>query len=118
MKLKQVERIVGAVDVAVWSFAASICYKMLSNANYNFFLEDHPIEHKLIGVAYLGAFAAFAPISALGITDGIVDIAKGTNHYFGCKVWQKLTRNEKTKAKIQSDLEKQLKRIEYPVNFE
>jgi len=116
MKIKQVGRIGGAVDAVAWSFATSVCYRILSNANYNFIYEDHPIEHKLIAGAYLGMVAAFVPISALGITDGIVDIVKGTHHYFGCKVWQKLTRNEKTKAEIQSDLEKQLERIEQPLN--
>jgi len=48
-------------------------------------MEEHPIEHKLIGGAYLGLVAAFVPISAMGITDGIVDVVKGTHHYFGLK---------------------------------
>src|SRR3989338_3749801 len=114
MKIKYMGRAVGVFDAVAWVIATSLCYKVLSNANYNFFMEEHPIEHKLIGGAYLGLVAAFFPISAMGITDGIVDVVKGTHHYFGLKVWQKLTRNQETKAKIQSDLEKQLERIEQP----
>lgn len=117
MKIKTLSRAVGAFDAGAWSFAEYVCYRILSNANYNFFFEDHPIEHKLIGAVYLGVVAAFVPISALGITDGLVDVVKGTHHYFGCKVWQKLTRNEKTKAEIQSSLERQLERIEQPIYF-
>ena len=117
MKIKQVGRMVGAFDAVAWSLAEYVCYRILPNANYNFFFEENPIEHKLIGAAYLGVIAAFVPISALGITDGLGDVIKGTHHYFGCKVWQKLARNEKTKTEIQSSLEKQLETIEQPINF-
>jgi hypothetical protein len=117
MKLKTLCRAVGAFDAAAWSLVGYGCYNILSNANYNFLFEDHPIGHKIIGAAYWGAAAAFVPIPVLGITDGLVDVVKGTHHYFGCKVWQKLTRNKETKAKIQLELEKQLETIEKSISF-
>jgi hypothetical protein len=112
MKVKTIQRIGGAINVGVWGLAGYFCQGLLSNYNYNFFVEDHPIEYKLGGVVYLSAVAAFVPISVLGITDGLVDIVKGTHHYFACRLWQKLARSQKTKDKIQSDLEAHLKRIE------
>ncbi|MEK6847945.1 MAG: hypothetical protein AABX50_02375 [Nanoarchaeota archaeon] len=64
----------------------------------------------MIGLNYL--LLPFIPLVALGITDGLTDVAKGTHHYFGCRVWQKLTRNPETKRRIEMDLEEQLERIE------
>jgi len=108
MKVKQLGRLCGAIDALVWTMASSKIYDTFSNADYNLFLQDSPIEAKLIGAVYLGSFIPFIPICALGFADGIVDVIKGTHHYFGLKVWQKITRKQETKKQIQSELEKSL----------
>ncbi|MBI2146238.1 hypothetical protein HYU22_02775 [Candidatus Woesearchaeota archaeon] len=95
--MKTLGRIVGAVDAAVWSYVGYWDYKMLSSYDYSkfgeFFTGDYPLEQKIIAGLFVGAEAAFVPIIASGITDGLVDIVKGTHHYFGMQVWRKLTRN-------------------------
>lgn len=126
MKLKTMGRVVGAVDTAVWSYAAYLDYKALSlcHADYNMLREfcsgDYPLEYKVSISILIGAGASlatlFTPAIAMAITDGLVDVVKGTHHYFGCKVWQKLTRNQERKEKIQRELEQMLGRIEQPIS--
>jgi len=112
MRLKTKGRLGGIFQAGFSSYISYTCYDLLSNANYSFFLENHPIEHKIICAAYTGTVTAFAMFFTLGTIDGIVDSTKGTHHYFGCKVIQRLAKNSGTKKKIQLELEEQLRVIE------
>ena len=67
---------------------------------------------------WFGTVTASALVMPLGIIDGFVDTVKGTHHYFGFRVWQKLTRNKKTKEEIDEDLERQPEIIEKPIRYE
>ena len=119
MKVKTICRIGGFVDAAVWSPFVYINYKVLSQIDYNnlanFFSGDYAFEYKLSQGIVLGTQAVFSLITALGVTDGLVDIVKGTHHYVFAKAWQKLTRNKERKEKIEKMLEEMLERRENPL---
>lgn len=72
---------------------------------------NYPLYQKALGIVTPMILYALTPIMTAATIDGVVDMFKGTHHYFGCRVWQKLTRNPKTKQKIESDLEEMLKNI-------
>ena len=123
MKIKTLGRVSGAVTASAFTVCGYFLYKTLPNIDYNQLINiissDNPLEYKLLsglasGLA-IGASAlslALTPLIALGIVDGLTDVVKGTHHYFGCRVWQKLTRNPETKKRIQSELEEQLIKIQ------
>ena len=121
MKLKTLGKVVGAIDTGVQSYTGYLCYRMLSGIDYNklgdFFSGDYPLEYKIGVGAWLGTTVAFTPIVALGVTDGLVDVVKGTHHYFGCRVWQKFTRSQEKMEKIDRELEQMLERIEQPISY-
>ena len=116
MKLKTLGRIGGATVATAFGFLDYCAYEILSSVDSsglnNFLSEDYSVEQKILTGAYLLAVGMVIPISKLGIIDGITDVVKGTHHYFGCKLWKHLTKNEQTKKEIDSVLEKQLKLIE------
>jgi hypothetical protein len=116
MKLKTLGRFVGLVNAGAWSCVGYYTVNFLSKLDTNFFFQDYPLSYKIARGAIILPLVAGVPISVLGLTDGLVDIARGTHHYFGCKVWQKITRNQERKKAIDKDLEFQLRRIEEDVS--
>lgn len=121
MKFKSLGRIGGTFNATAWSyFGYFLCYKPLSNIDYNkigdSLFGDYPLEYKIITGASL-SLATFTPIIALGITDGLVDLVKGTHHYFGLKLWKRLTSNQKTKDKIDSSIDSMFENMEKPISF-
>lgn len=112
MKLKTMCRAFGICQAGIFSgglyFLSDLLIKY-SGHSKEFLLGDYPIEQKMYIGAYMSGAALIAPLTSLAIVDGLTDVVKGTHHYFGCKVLQKLTRNKEKKEKIQSELEQQLK---------
>ncbi len=119
MKIKTASRIVGALDAALWSYVGYIGYQVLSSFPYeklqDFFFGDYPLEYKVGAAASIMFMVASPPVVVLGITDGLVDLVKGTHHYFGLQVWKRLTRNQKRKEKIDTNIKEMLERIEEPI---
>ena len=109
MKIKTLGRAFGAFEAAAFGVSGYLLYKNLFNLDYNQLASIIP-QDKLL--KFYALELALAPIVLLGIADGLTDVVKGTHHYFGCKVWQKLTRIRETKQGIERDLEFQLRRIE------
>jgi len=70
----------------------------------------------MIEGGFLLSFGIVIPLTSLMVADGAIDIAKGTHHYFGCKVWQKFTKDLGTKEKIERDLEGELRGLEKEIN--
>ena len=107
------------VDASIWSSIGYQYYsRVISNINYNFLFEDYPIQNKLAGAAALGVFVGIPSlIFGLGVADGLVDVVKGTHHYFGCRVWQRLTKNQAKKEEIERELEQMSKMIKYPISL-
>ena len=121
MKFKTLGRIAGIVDATAWSIAGYLNYKMLSNYDYNKFGEfltgDYPLEHKIVAGLLIGTEVVFVPIIATGITDGIVDIVKGTHHYLGMQAWRRLTGNPKKKEQIDRVVAEMFDLMERPLSY-
>jgi hypothetical protein len=108
MNIRNLGRIGGAVDAGAWSYVGYLYVQLISNIDpvrtKEFFLGNYSIETN-VGIGFLGATALLVPpIIAAGITDGLVDIVKGTHHDFGLRVWKKLTRNPETKKSIDNSM--------------
>ena len=120
MKIKQLGRAFGAFQAGAFGFGSYILGNWISSVDYSklgeFLTGDYPLSNKIIGVTWLTTAHVLAPLTVMGIADGLYDMVRGTHHYLGCKIWQKLTRNEKTKKLIESELEQMLVRIEEPIS--
>lgn len=112
MKVKTACRIVGTFQTGAFISAGYILSNNEYNKLVNVFSAGYPIEYKLESIAYLGALTVCSIGTALGITDGVVDVVKGTHHYFGLQVWKKLSRKQETKEKIDKSQQNMLERIE------
>ncbi|MCX6814735.1 MAG: hypothetical protein NTY20_03750 [Candidatus Aenigmarchaeota archaeon] len=121
MKLKTLGRIGGAVEASVFGYFGYHGAKLMSDIDYSrlgdLFLGDYPIEHKLLGGAYVMTISASVSLCALGAAEGLTDVAKGTHHYFGCKLLKKVIKNEQKKKEIDKELERQLELIEKPISL-
>ena len=120
MKLKQLGRLGGVVRAGGFGFMTYLLGNLISSVDYSKFGEfmagDYPLSYKICSAAWLTTVHMLAPFAVMGIADGLYDIRRGTHHYLGCRIWQKLTRNEETKKKIEGELEHMLKRIEESIN--
>lgn len=82
---------------------------------------ENPLEGKIIAGFYLLSTSTLgivaSPVVIAGIADGLVDIVKGTHHYVVAQIERALTTNPEEKARIEADMEYQLKRIEEPITL-
>lgn len=117
MKLKTLGRLAGAYDAFVGSVTGSMCAYFLSTRQDipSFFIPGLSISYDVVEAGMKLGLGFGILASSFVIADGLTDVVKGTHHYFGCKVWQKLTRNPETKRRIQSELEEQLMVIEQDI---
>ena len=67
--------------------------------------QDEPLAAKVFVGAVLGIEVL---IGGLCIGDGLTDVAKGTHHYLGMRIQQKLTKSEERKADIEGEIQRQL----------
>ncbi len=67
--------------------------------------------------AIMGLGVISQSIATLGLIDGLVNIAKGTHHYFGIKLLKQLEIDGEKRQQIQSELEEQLERREKIINW-
>ncbi len=118
MKIKQIGRAVGTVQTLISGLATYELINLITHIDYSkiseFLTGNYTIEQKVTNSATLGIIYGLVPATALMTIDGIVDITKGTHHYFALRVWQKLARSKEKKNKIESELEKLLKTIKKP----
>jgi len=112
MKLKTLGRIVGAYDAFVGGVIGAITGYGLYKTEPHIFSQDLSTTHRLFDGGLSLGLGVGVLLGSVMIVDGLTDLTKGTHHYFGCILWQKLTRNPETKREIQSELEEQLRRIE------
>jgi hypothetical protein len=100
MKTKGEARVSGIVRAATNAIIAGFC-------GYVFYQSpgsDYNSENAGIIIA-LGAAMAF---SSYGIINGINDVIRGTNNYIGLKIRQKFSKDNETRERVESELEKQL----------
>ncbi len=77
---------------------------------------DYPIEYKVLAGIAIPATATLLTAMVAYTVDGLVDIYKGTHHYFIPKVVRTLTKNQKRREKIDKELNEQLENLEKPIN--
>ncbi len=120
MKIKTAGRIGGLIETAASSFFGYGCLHRLIEFDYSalaeFMLADYiPNEYKIVAGASLGTLALGVPALSLTAIDGIVDMAKGTHHYFGTTLWKKIIKNEETKKKIEKEHEQMFSVLDRPI---
>ncbi len=115
MKLKTLDRFVGAVNAGVGATVGSLSSASVYSFYSGISSENISLEYKIFFGTLMLPFSMAIPISTLLVADGVYDIYRGTHHYLGCRIWQKLTRNSETKKRIDDDLALQLIRIEKDV---
>ena len=97
MKYKYQARIFGVFQTLVFS---AVTYQ---SAYYTIF-SDGPIYTRL------GA-GVFTGLVSLGVIEGIVDVVKGTHHYFGLQLWKqyaKIRGNHKSVESLDAKIENML----------
>ncbi len=120
MKIKTIGRIVGIVELGMSAMAFKVAQGFISRTDYSqineFLTRDAPFLYKVGAATLAYGIPIFSGVcGALFLAEGGVDVIKGTHHYFGLRLWQKLSRNQETKEKIENDLENMLEVIERPV---
>jgi hypothetical protein len=120
MKKKVAGRIGGAFDAGVsYLIGKEFCYDTLASIDYgqlhDVLLGDYPIGLKIAAASVpVVSGVGMAAFTLFGI-DGLVDIYKGTHHYFGMSTLKALARDPVNKAKIEKEMQEQLKIIEEPL---
>ena len=98
MASEKLYRVSGVFNSFVWGCAGYLDYNMISSIKYqrveNLLSGSEPLGYKIAAGVLIGTEIAFIPIIALGLSDGLVDIVKGTHHYVGTNLMQRLTRKK------------------------
>ena len=101
MKIKTMGRLAGAVNAGIGVTLGVADFYLLANSNYDLvslLSSDFSNSYKAFGAGFQIFLGIYLPLLSLLAADGLTDVAKGTHHYFGCRVWQKLTRNPEMKT--------------------
>jgi hypothetical protein len=104
MKVKTICRMAGVFDTAFWGSFAYFDYNIWADL----FSGEYTLGYNITSGLLLSTKVGASLIITSGLADGLIDIVKGTHHYFYAKVWHKLTRNEKIKEKLGGLLENML----------
>ena len=105
MKLKTRRKIDGAILTGAFSF--------VTYGSINLIIDYSKLSSFSTGeLACLVGIYSVTPCLALSAVEGVVDIIKGTRHYFLARLWQKLTKNQETKKRIEKSLENMLNKRE------
>jgi hypothetical protein len=120
MKFKSLARIGGACEAAVGIYMGQFGVRSLP-LSYSI-LEDSlsgkvPPEYVVLGATLVTVEALAIPVCGLLATDGLLDVVTGYHHYFGLKMWKRLTKNEKTKDGIDDEIKKMSILKERDVSF-
>ena len=124
MKLKTMGRISGAITAAAAGYGGYHMYRIVSGTEYkkayDFLLSDQPLENKAMAGLYLATSSALVlclPPLALLAADGVTDIAKGTHHYLGMRLWQRFTKSEERKRQIDDAMKDMSESFEKPIRL-
>ena len=112
MRFKTVGRIHGTVGTFLFGMLGAYGLRTLSDIDYNVFLEDHPLEQRILMGMTVSAIACLTAFAEMKFASGVYDLVHGTKDYIYLRVLQKTTRNEDKKKMMEGMLEHQLKMVE------
>lgn len=107
MRAKTFCRLFGSFESGFSATLFGAGYKVFSDIQFKqYFESESPLSHKIALGAYGSILALSTSSMALTFTDGIVDMCKGTHHYFMASLIKNFSRNEETKRNMSNYLEK------------
>ncbi|GEM_PF-2206134 len=109
-----VTRTGGGIEAFLFGYGAGILIKSWDYQNLAKYLtSDGPLKDKIVVAGLVSLDAVVVAACGFAVIDGLVDVAKGTHHYFLMQTWQKLTKSEKMKLKIEDSINVQREILDY-----
>jgi hypothetical protein len=124
MKLKTLGRINGFLHAAPSGYLLKLSYDSFLDTDTRIigaaFDESLPLEYRapaaLYAISKAGAALCSAAVSLVFI-DGVVDMYKGTGHYFGLELVKRFSKDQARKEKIEKEQAETLSVLDKTVDF-